>query len=761
MRTIDRYVIRQILLPFLLALAVFTFVFVIPWLIEYAETFIAKGVAVSVVVQVMLTLIPQALALTIPMALLVGLLVGFNRLSTDREFVAMQACGIGLLRLLRPVGLVAGLAWAATSYVLIVAVPQSNQAFREIAYSVTAARAEGEVRPRVFFDEFPNLVLYVREIPDGGGWRGVFMADNRPGQTPAVYVAERGQVHLDRETRTVEMVLQTGSRHTADAAGAYEVFRFDRLVLSVDPESVFPRRGPSKGDNEMTMAELRARIAEHRKDGIPTHPEEMALHRRFSIPVACLVFGILGIALGATNRRDGTLGSFVLGLGVIFAYYIPLYLGPAMAKGGLVAPWLAVWMPNLVLGVIGAWLFGRRDRAADQPLIRAAALFRMNRLSAPVRILNRSLWARWPALRLLDRYVAMTYARVFFLCAMALLAIFYIATFIDMSDKVFKGAATFGMLATYLWYATPQFVYYVLPLSVLMATLVTIAVLTKSSELVVMKACGVSLYRVALPLMVCACVAASVLLVLEEGLLGSANRRAEPLKRVMRGGAPGIDPLNRRWLVASDGSIYHYEVFDSSTGRLLNISTYEFVEGKQALTRRTFAERATFHRAAAGTNAAWTLENGWVRQFDADGQAGDFTAFKTAARPLEPIAYFGTEQPDARFMGYGELQGHVAQLQASGLDVRAQRVALERKVSFPFVPIVMALIAIPFAVSIGRGGAMAGIGVGIGLAMTYWTAYSVFAALGAGGVLTPTLAAWAANILFGAGAVYLGLRVRT
>jgi len=604
-------------------------------------------------------------------------------------------------------------------------------------------------------------VLYVREIPDSGGWRGVFMSDNRPGQTPAVYVAERGQVHLDRQARTVEMVLEAGSRHTADATGAYEVFRFERLVLTVDPESIFPRRGPSKGENEMTMAELRARMAEHRQAGISTHNEEMAFHRRFSIPVACLVFGLLGIALGATNRRDGTLGSFVLGLGVIFAYYIPLYLGPAMAKGGLVPPWVAVWLPNLVLGVLGVWLFGRRDRSADQPLIRAALLFRTNRIASPVRMLNRSLWARWPVLRLLDRYVAMTYARVFGLCAVAMLAIFYIATFIDLSDKVFKGDATFRMLATYLWYATPQFVYYVLPLSVLMATLVTIAVLTKSSELVVMKACGISLYRVALPLMVCACLAGGALLVLEEGLLGAANRRAEPLKRVMRGGAPAADPMNRRWLVAGDGSIYHYEVFDVVSGRLLNISTYEFAEGKQALSRRIFAERATFHPSAAGTDAAWTLENGWVRDFDAGGQAGDFSAFTTMTRPLESIAYFATEQPDARFMGYGELQEHVAQLQASGLDVRAQRVALERKVSFPFVPIVMALIAIPFAVSIGRGGAMAGIGVGIGLAMAYWTAYSVFAALGAGGVLTPTLAAWAANILFGAGAVYLGLRVRT
>jgi LPS export ABC transporter permease LptG len=295
-----------------------------------------------------------------------------------------------------------------------------------------------------------------------------------------------------------------------------------------------------------------------------------------------------------------------------------------------------------------------------------------------------------------------------------------------------------------------------------MATLVTIAVLTQSSELVIMKACGISLYRVALPLLVCACLAGGVLLILEEGLLGAANRRAEPLKRVMRGGVAGFDMLSRRWLVANDGSLYHYEVFDAPEARLLNVSVYQFANGRQQLARRTFAERATYRGDTEGEGPGqWTLENGWVREFDAAGGASTFSTFATAHRRLEALTYFGSEQPDARFMGYAALRAYVSRLQAGGFDVRAQRVALERKLSFPFVPIVMALIAIPFAVSIGRGGAMAGIGVGIGLAMTYWTAYSVFAALGSGGLLSPVLAAWAANLLFGAGALYLALRVRT
>src|SRR5918996_5145089 len=158
MRIIDRYVIREVLWPFVIGLVVFTFLLIIPYLIKLAEDLIAKGVSSVVIVQLMVMLLPYALSLTIPMSLLIGLLVAFGRFSADREFVAMQACGVSLMRLVGPVGLLSLLAWAATSYVLLVAVPDANQRFREITFAIVAERAEGEVRPRVFYQDFPDVV---------------------------------------------------------------------------------------------------------------------------------------------------------------------------------------------------------------------------------------------------------------------------------------------------------------------------------------------------------------------------------------------------------------------------------------------------------------------------------------------------------------------------------------------------------------------------------------------------------------------------
>jgi LPS export ABC transporter permease LptG/LPS export ABC transporter permease LptF len=752
-RILDRYVIRQLLVPFGIGLLVFTFLFIIPELMRYAEEYIAKGAPMSAVVQIVLALLPMALGLTVPMSLLMALLVAFGRLSADREFVALQACGVSPRRLLIPVGLISALCCGATAYVLMVSVPAGNQRFREITFNIIASLAEGEVKPRVFFDRFPSIDLYVREIPPTGGWNGVFMSDNRSGEGSAIYLARHGRIVIDRSKRTVEMVLDEGTRHSADAAGKYEVYSFDRVLLNLSPESMFPSGGPPKGDREMSIAELRARADEIRKQGQFPHNQLFEIHKKFSIPGACLVFGLIGLALGATNRRDGKLASFVIGVAIVFVYYILLWLGQSLTKGHVLAPWLAAWLPNIVLGAAGIVFFKWRGRVADRPMRVPLPAF-LSRLSTVTATGRSTLFA---PIGTLDRYVALTYLRMLGLSALALCSVFYISAFTEYTEKVLKGAATWAMLWTFLLYQTPQYFYYIIPLSVLLATLVTVALLTKNSELVVMKACGISLYRVALPMVTAAIVAGATIFALEQTVLGPANRRAEAIRHVMRGGSPDtFDVLNRRWVMGSDGDIYHYNYFDPRQRRFTGLWIYEFNPDMTRLTTRTFAQHASFV-----ADATWQAEHGWTRGFSSTGDPTHFTSFDSTRKVFEPAALFTTESPDPDFMSYTQLRTYTERLRASGLDVVKQQVALWRKLSFPFVTLIMTLLAVPFAVTIGRSGAMAGIGVAIGIAIVYWTTISVFAAMGAGGVMAPALAAWAPNLLFGAGALYLLLTVRT
>jgi LPS export ABC transporter permease LptF/LPS export ABC transporter permease LptG len=764
MRTFDRYVLRQVFWPMVLGLLVFTFLLILPLILRMSEELITKGVPALVVLRLAANLLPQALGLSIPMSLLLGLLLALGKLSSDSELVALQACGMSIARLLRPVAAVTLVAFGATLYILLAALPAANQASREIMFAILADRAEGEVKPRVFFDKFPNLVLYVREVPLSGGWRHIFMADTRPGQPQAAYLARTGHVVIDRAQRRVEMVLENGSRHVAADDGSYEVSTFDEVVIGVNPAQVFPSVGPSKGVREMSIGELQTLIADLERQGQPTLAPWIEIHKKFSIPFACVVLGLIGVALGATNRRGGRLGSFVIGIGIIFTYYALLESASNLAKGNLIPTWLAVWLPNIAFGALGVWLFvrGRRSTGRSSRLVEAMArVWRAvtARLSSE-RHARVPMAMPVPFLGLLDRYVMVSYLRIFALSVVALSGLAYLSSFIDLSDEVLRGDATWRSLGAFLVFITPQNLYFVLPMSVLLATLVTIGLLTRNSELVVMKACGISLYRVAMPLVVVGLVATGALSLLQESLLGPYNQRAIATRLVITGQAQRLSQglLNRRWLAGGNGDIYNYASFDPTARELSGLSIFEFEGDMERVVRRTFAERATFDADGSGVRR-WEAARGWTRDFG--GQEVTYTPFEGERLTMEPAEYFSTEVPDPEFMNYPELSRHVTELQAGGFETVEQRVALARKVSFPFVTLIMTLIAVPFAVTTGTRGAMYGIGAGLVLAFSYWGALSVFGAIGAAGLLTPLLAAWAPNLLFGAGAVYLVLTVRT
>jgi LPS export ABC transporter permease LptG/LPS export ABC transporter permease LptF len=780
-KILDRYVVREVLLPFFLSLLVITFLLEMPPILDQGEKLIEKGVEWSIVARVLATLLPQALGVTIPISVLLGILIGLGRLSADREFVALQACGISLFRILRPIAILALVACGATAYVMIVALPNANQTFREITFGVVAARAEGDIKPRAFFEDFTNRVLYVRDVLPEGGWRDVFLADStRPDET-TVYLAERGQLVIDREKRTVELVLESGTRHTTlqSKPDDYDGGSFARLSLSMDADTVFPKPATLlKGDNEMTIAELRAKIAEAAKNGAKAPQQLFTIQQKFSIPAACLVLALIGLGLGLTNRKDGKLAGFVLGSAVIMIYYFLLWTSRALALGGWLPPALGPWIANLVLGAAGIVLVLWRAGSADQPLrVTLPAIRRRSADHGPAAAPRRrpfTLVIKVPRLGLprpglLDIYIARQYVRVFALALVGLLGLFYISTFMDFADKLFRGSATTGMLLRYFYFATPQFIYFIIPMAALIATLVVVGILTKNSELIVMRACGISLYRAAVPLILFAAALSLTLFELQEHVVAQANRRADAIRHVMRGfRAQTFGVIDRRWIVGSGGDIYHYEYYDPQGKQFSRLTIFDLDAAAWRLSSVTYAKDVVLtpgSTQARPVAAIWEGRQGWTRRF-AVGRNGvsrlaSYAPFAALPLPLEDASYFSNDEPDANRMTYDQLRRYIAQLRASGFHVVPYMVQLQRKIAFPFVTLIMTLLAVPFAVTIGRSGALFGIGAALVLAITYWTLLSVFAAVGAGGLIAPTLAAWAPNILFGAAAAYMVLTVRT
>ena len=790
-RILDRYVVREILPPFLLSLLIFTFVLTLPPVMEQLERLVAKGVSWGVAAQIIVTLIPQALGLTIPMATLTGILIGLGRLSADREAVALLACGVSPYRLLRPLLAFAVAATAATAYVMFEAIPDANQRFREITWELVSKRVENDVQPRVFFEDFPGYVLYSRDIAPAGGWKDVLVADtSTPGAT-TVSMASRGRLVLNREARRVDLVLTEGTRYLTGAEGASQIYDFrGDLIVSLDADQVFGRQEIPRQVTEKSIADLRADAATklNRKEGpLSPHPELIYIQQKFSIPVACLVFAVIGLALGLSSARDGKMAGFVVAFAVVFAYYGIMEIAAAHTRGhyrtieaagelhtaSFLLANLARWWPNIIMGLFGIGALVWRARFAHRGLPvsvpvslprlpqgwqRPAGAERPSTAGRP-RGKNVVVVVRMPRLRLpgpglLDRYISVMYLRTVGLSFLGLLGLFYISTFLDKSEKIFKGDASLGLVLQFLVYMTPQYVYFVVPLAVLLSVLVTFGLLARSSELTVMKACGISLYRAALPVIAMSLLGSAILFGLEQRVLAEANRKADAADREIRNlPQQNLNPLNRRWIVARDGSIYHYGFFDAPRQTLTGLTVYRPAPDAWRLSSIAHAATAEYRQDT------WIGRNGWRREYT--GGTVRYEPFRTRPLRLEPPDYFGTGAPVAELMTVPELQSHIAELSDSGVNVVPLAVELQRKIAFPFVTVVMTLLAIPFGVTTGRRGALYGIGIGIVLALSYWIVLHVFLAIGGAGLLPPFLAGWSANIIVAGAAAYLFLNTRT
>ena len=784
--TIDRYVFKEILPPFFLALLIFTFLLVLPPVMDYLENLLAKGVTWGTAAKILWTLLPQALGLTIPMAVLVGVLIGLGRMSGDRESVALLACGVSPYRLLRPIGALALITTAVTVFVMIVGIPNANQTFREITFGIVTQTVETDIRPRVFYQQFPGWVLYPKEEPDPGqsGWKKLMVAKTGDGET-TIYFAERGRLVVDKEKRAVDLVLSDGYIYKT-GKGDTGTTRFTAdMVLGLNPDDVFPKVNLQPGLNEKTIAQLRVDADAKRAKGMSAHPEVIAIQQKFSFPVACVVFALIGLALGLSVAREGKLASFVIGVLVIFAYYIVMFLSESLTKGHYLNMYLTRWLPNILLGMFGAAALVWRTRFIDGRLPistdwamrlvdRVRARWRQDEAGAtgpakpaPATVAGRTASARggapvlvirlprvrWPVPGLLDRYISRIYVKIVGLSFFALLGLFHISTFLDRSDKIFKGQATTAEVGRLLVYKTPEFMFFVIPMAALLSVLVTFGLLSRNSELTVMKACGISLYRASLSVVVLSLMFSAMIFQLEQRLLAASNRKAEIIDAKIRGRTPRVfDALNRQWMLGRDGAIYHYSYFNPEAKELAALRIYQPASDAWRLRTETVAVRAT-HKV------------GWVGH---QVRIGDFSRptvpWQTyAERPLllEPPDYFETEQPVAEMMSIGQLRRYVNELSASGLNVAHLAVELQHKMAFPFVTLVMTLLAIPFGVSTGKRGALYAVGLGIVLALSYWIVTSLFVALGKSGLLTPWLAAWSPNIIVLGASGFMFLTVKT
>jgi LPS export ABC transporter permease LptG len=374
----------------------------------------------------------------------------------------------------------------------------------------------------------------------------------------------------------------------------------------------------------------------------------------------------------------------------------------------------------------------------------------------PVRIVSRGLFPR-----LLDAYVVREFFGTFLLVLASFVMLMLVFTFFELVGDILRNHISLVTVGDYLFNLAPSMVYTITPLAVLISALVTFGLLNRNSEIVAMKATGISLYRLVVPIVSISAVLAICLFVFDDYYLPSANRRQEALRSTIKGRPPQtfLHP-EEKWMFGQShpgeaGRIFYYQFFDGNA--FANLSIFEFNPSTFAISRRIFASRVVWD----DRTETWRFFNGWVRNISSNKP--EYSEFKSTSfsEIHEDPSYFKKENWQSQEMNFRQLQTYIRDLRQSGFDTMRLRVQLWHKLSYPLIAIVMAIIGIPFALSMGRRGSLTGIAVAIAVAIAFWGVDGLFGALGNVNYLPAALAAWSPDVLFALTGGYLLLRTPT
>ncbi|MCL2669389.1 MAG: LPS export ABC transporter permease LptF [Syntrophaceae bacterium] len=376
-RIINRYILKEIALPFGMILFILTFVLLMGKILQLMDLMINKGVSFPNITLLMLYLLPSFLMFTLPISLLIAILIGLGRLSGDNEITVLKMSGVSLYQLSVPVA-VAGLAvFLLTTVTTIFLVPHGSMASKNLIYDMTKQNASIGIREKIFIDDFMGILLYVDKIPlTGDRLEGVLISDRRISSEPSTIIASEAFLISDPDTLAITLRLENGSIHSVE--NQFQNYRkmdfniYD-IRLDLSPTLSASQQPDGKSSTEMTLGELAGKLK--KREGQDTDNREIAIefNKKFAIPISCLVFALIAIPLGIRGNRSVRSRGFAIGLVLVLIYYLMRLNGEAMAETGRLAPVIGAWAPNFLFLLAGSLLFhhAARERAPWRRLIDA------------------------------------------------------------------------------------------------------------------------------------------------------------------------------------------------------------------------------------------------------------------------------------------------------------------------------------------------------------------------------------------------------
>jgi lipopolysaccharide export system permease protein len=769
---IERYIAAAILPYLSLALLLLTAILFAQQAGRFAEILGATRAPLDIVLEIALGLAPNVLLFTLPMATLAGTVIGFSRMNSDSEVVAMRAAGTSPRQMFTPALLLGAALSVCSLYLGIEVVPGAAKSLREVAVRAALIKLQSPVDPRVFNTEIPGKIIYVREGDEANNlWRGVFIRAEDGGKEVLV-TARAGRI--DSSGGQAELVLTDAQAISLPAATdtgrQSQSITVDRLAqsrfkLDTGSNAVLERwrtREPIADELEWKTLVARAYVGDER-DGAGTHAAMMALHKKLALCVAPLAFAFLGANLGMRLRRGGRGAGTLWSVAVMLLYYLTMLAGEQLARTGnsSLTVWVGEWLATGLVMLLGTLLWFREmygGGGGKWGALRSVENGRGGEVKE-----GRSIRRYLPPLTgLLDRSVLRALTFNFAGVYTALVGIFLVFTLFELWRSIAANNVAAAVVLRYLFFLLPFVSVSLAPVCLLVAVLATYAVMARRSEAIAWWAGGQSLYRLALPGIVFAfCVSGGMWLV-QEKLLAAFNQRQDTLRMRIKGErVKVVTSSGRQWLASADGlKLYSYE-FNEAEGTLINPVVYRLDPSMTHVERLTVGARGIWSEKG-------TMKIEAARTLDVTGRSSNSSVAFTAPKDVEltdgepPEVFKPLLNRPSHLSGRG-LSDYLVTLKRRGMIEAAPlyAVALARRRSDPLMPLVMCLIGVPLALAFGRKSALSALGSAVASGLAFWGVTGGFQQLGIYGLLPAAIAAWSPLVIFLALGTYLMARART
>jgi len=769
MKTLNRYLLKEVVISFLLALGLIILVLILNDIFYLTDIFISKKVPLAVVLRVLLLLLPSILALAIPLAFLAGLLGGLTNLNADREIEALRLLGVSPRQLLKPLlGLAMILCLVTMSFTFWLA-PRANYKWLQTMVESVLTRVNFQVVPGQFNESFPANIIYIDGQDSLGKWQGIFLYRKEEQEEVQVIMASKGEMWPTPDLKSAWLRLTDGYsfRFNLSQPETIAFDQFKRQEQLVDLKNLLPPVSLEKKYREKSLEELltdRQKVkADRNKNRRELLAIQVELNKRVSLPVACLVFVFLGLGLGWRRWPGGRAGGYGVSLVILVIYYFLLVFGQSQAEAGRLAPPLGLWLPDF-LALVAGWLTYlsacREVEIRFCPGIKSLANVSKKRArnftASSTRPQKRSSYQVF-GLNFRDRYILSKFVPIYAYLFLALVLVLVVFNFLTRWEIARENQQPVYLLLSFIWHKLPEFANQAIQLAALLAPILCLNFLYRRNEIQAMITSGVSFWRLAAPVLGVAILIIPISFFLQDRLVVRGNLEAEKIWSQLADRPVRAFTFQNRYWIKNDNlpGFLHYELSSAEGNIFHRLLVFQIEEGSCfKLKRVIFSQMANI-----GENNLH-LEKGWERDVKSDNLA--FHKFDSlelgwpgAQRQLVK------EWKEPSLMTWKELGQYSRDLEKSGSSALSFKLEARSRVAWPFSVFVLALLGVALAGLSQKKIFVFPLGLALGGGYLFWQTVAAFRSLGHAGILNPGIAAWSPIAIFSLVGFYLFFRVKT